>query len=169
MAPQAVEDNIVRKSIIGIKKENPLEKSIYKYEIFRRKVCEMQEGFKASAPERVAEFLRNIGLASEEQEHMVALTLDAKNKITGYYTVAIGTADNAAIHFRDVFRRAILLNSLGIILCHQHPSGECEPSSDDIRLTQGAKQAGEIIGIKLLDHVIVSETGYYSFVEKRII
>ena len=169
MAPPAVEDNIVRKSIIGIKKENHLEKSIYKYEIFRRKVCEMQEGFKASAPERVAEFLRNIGLASEEQEHLVALTLDAKNKITGYYTISIGTADNAVCHFRDLFRKAILLNSLGIILCHQHPSGECEPSGDDIRLTQGARQAGEILGIKLLDHIIVSDTGYYSFVEKRII
>ena len=147
-----------------------MEKSIYKYEIFRRKVCEMQEGFKASAPERVAEFLRGIGLASEEQEHLVALTLDAKNKVTGYYTVSIGTADYAVCHFRELFRKAIILNcTSGIILGHQHPSGDCDPSSDDIRLTQGAKQAGEIIGIKLLDHIIVSETGYYSFVEKRII
>jgi len=146
-----------------------LEKSIYKYEIFRRKVCEMQEGFKASAPERVAEFLRNIGLASEEQEHLVALTLDAKNKITGYYTVSIGTADFAVGTNRDLFRKSIILNSLGIILAHNHPSGECEPSSDDISLTRNAKQAGEIIGIKVLDHVIVSESGYYSFVEKRII
>ena len=132
------------------------DKCIYRYSLYREKVGELREGVSASAPEKVAEFMRSTGLASEEQEHLVAIALNAKNIITGYYTVSIGMADYAVAGNREIFRRAVVSNALGLIISHNHPSNDCEPSSDDIRLTESVKRAGEIIGIKLLDHVIVT-------------
>ena len=124
-----------------------------------------------SQPEKVADFLRTTGLASEEQEHIVAIILNPKNMVMGYYSVVIGLADMAYAHAREVFRYAIMLNasSSGLILAHNHPSGSCDPSNDDIRFTTAMKEAGDIIGIKIMDHVIVCERSYFSFREKNII
>lgn len=146
-------------------------KSIYRYTLNREKVSEVADGIYVTQPEKVAEFLRAIGLASQEQEHLVALIMNTKNMVVGYYTVVIGLVDTACAHSREVFRYAIMLNasSSGIILAHNHPSQNCEPSHDDVRMTSHMKNAGDIIGIKLLDHVIVSETSYFSFREKNLI
>ncbi|MCX6983449.1 MAG: JAB domain-containing protein [Lentisphaerae bacterium] len=97
--------------------------------------------------------------------------MNTKNMVVGYYTVVIGLADTAYAHPREVFRYAIMLNaaSSGIILCHNHPSGFCEPSQDDIRLTSSMREAGKIIDIKLIDHIIVSEKSYFSFREKNML
>ena len=146
-------------------------KSIYKYTLNREKVSELSDGIYMAQPEKVAEFLRAIGLASQEQEHIVALILNPKNMVVGYYAVVVGLADMAYAHSREVFRYAIMLNaaSSGIIMAHNHPSGVCDPSHDDIRLTTAMREAGKIIGINLLDHVIVCETSYFSFREKNLI
>ena len=146
-------------------------KSIYKYTLNREKISEVSDGIYMAQPEKVAEFLRAIGLASQEQEHLVALILNPKNMVVGYYTVVIGLVDMAYAHAREVFRYAIMLNagSSGIIIAHNHPSGVCDPSHDDIRLTTAMKDAGNIIGIKLLDHIIVGEKEYFSFREKNMI
>ena len=144
-------------------------KSIYKYSLNRQKVSELSDGIYMTQPEKVAEFLRAIGLASQEQEHIVALIMNPKNMVTGYYTVVIGLADIAYVHSRELYRQAIVLNATGLIMSHNHPSNHVEPSADDIRLTSSMKDAGNIIGIKLLDHIIVSETSYFSFREKNML
>ena len=144
-------------------------KSIYRYTLNREKISEVADGIYVSQPVKVAEFLRAIGMASQEQEHLVALIMNTKNMVVGYYTVVIGLVDTANMHSRELYRQAIVLNATGLIMSHNHPSGHVEPSADDIRLTSSMKDAGNIIGIKLLDHVIVSETSYFSFREKNMI
>ena len=145
------------------------ENAIYKYSLKREKVCAIREGGQLSGPEIVAEYIRATGIASEEQEHLITLVLDTKNQIRGYYTVVIGLADQAVAHVREVFRYAIIQNASAIIISHNHPSQHVEPSFDDVRLTTDMKDAAKIIGIKLLDHIIVSETSYFSFREKNIL
>lgn len=144
-------------------------KSIYRYTLNREKISEVADGIYASQPVKVAEFLRAIGLASQEQEHLVALIMNTKNMVVGYYAVVIGLVDTANMHSRELYRQAIVLNATGLIMSHNHPSGHVEPSADDIRMTSHMKEAGDIIGIKLLDHVIVSEISYFSFREKNLI
>jgi DNA repair protein RadC len=122
-----------------------------------------------SRPAEVAEFLRSIGLHEEEQEHLVALSLDTKNNVRGYTTVSIGLVDQALGHSREVFRNAILAGASGIIVAHQHPSGDPTPSADDLRLTRQLKQAGDIIGIRLLDHVILAGDRHLSFQEEGLL
>lgn len=144
-------------------------KSIYRYTLNREKISEVADGIYMTQPEKVAEFLRAIGLASQEQEHLVALIMNPKNMVVGYYTVVIGLVDTAYVHSRELFRQAIIMNATGLVMAHNHPSQHCEPSHDDVRITSHMKEAGDIIGIKLLDHIIVSETSYFSFREKNMI
>jgi len=144
-------------------------KSIYKYTLNREKVSEVSDGIYMTQPEKVAEFLRSMGLAQEEQEHLVVLTLNPGNAITGYYTVTIGLVNQAQAAGREVFRKAIVANATGIIMAHNHPSGRCDPSTDDIRLTSLMRDAGKVVDIPLLDHVIVCENSYFSFREKSIL
>ena len=137
--------------------------SVYRYTLKRQKVGGIREGELASGPAEVAEFLRSIGLHEQEQEHLVALSLDTKNHVRGYSTVSVGLADTSLGHPREVFRHAIMLGATGVVIGHQHPSGDPTPSADDLRITRQLKQAGEIIGIRLVDHVIIAGDKHLSF------
>lgn len=97
------------------------------------------------------------------QEHVLALLLDAKQRLLGVHTVAIGGATECAVEPACVFRCAILVGAAGIVLVHQHPSGDPTPSSDDVLLTRRIEDAGRVLGIPLLDHVVVAEGGFYGF------
>jgi len=145
------------------------EQSVYRYTLKREKTGCIREGTQLSAPAGVVEYIRATGIASKEQEHLITLVLDPKNNIRGYYIVVIGLADYAVAHAREIFRYAILNNASSIIIAHNHPSGNTEPSNDDVRLTANMKDAAKIIDIKLLDHIIISETSYFSFREKNMI
>jgi DNA repair protein RadC len=89
--------------------------------------------------------------------------LDARNHISTVELVAIGTLNTAYVHPRDTFRRAITEGSSAIIVAYNHPTGDVEPSDNDIRTTMQLHEAGEIVDIPLLDHLIVSLTKFYSF------
>lgn len=102
-----------------------------------------------------------------EKEVLVAFYLDSKNKIISREIVSIGTLNSTVTHPREIFRTAISRNANAIIIAHNHPSGSVEPSIEDIKVTEKLKNAGDIIGIKLLDHVIVFQDRYYSFTEGR--
>lgn len=108
----------------------------------------------SSAYEIVEEVL---GLSKKTQEHFVLLSLNTKNQIIGIHTLHIGTVDMSVVHSRDVFQRAILNNATNIMVCHNHPSGNTEPSRQDIDMTKRLKQGSEILGINLLDHIIVGD------------
>src|SRR5690606_3834022 len=98
-----------------------------------------------------------LALHEKPQEHFCILCLNTKNKIVGVHTISIGSLNSSIVHPREVFKAALLNNANAIICLHNHPSGDPEPSRDDIETTRQLVQAGEIIGIEVLDHIIIGE------------
>ena len=104
-------------------------------------------------------------LARLDRECVAVALLDGRHRMNAIHAVHFGTSSQSPVGMPDVFKAAILSNSNAIVLVHNHPSGELTPSRDDIELTQRIKEAGEILGIPLLDHVIVADSGYVSLRE----
>jgi DNA repair protein RadC len=100
-----------------------------------------------------------------DREEFVVLVLDAKNKLLGFHVVSVGSLTSSLVHPREVFKIAILGNAAAIILLHNHPSGDPLPSAEDLSITTRLCEVGEVLGIKVLDHVIIGEGRYVSFVE----
>ncbi len=98
-----------------------------------------------------------------EEERFKILLLDTKNRLIRDETVSVGTLNASLVHPREVFRSAIRASSAGVIVCHNHPTGDCRPSHEDRETTRRMKEAGELVGIRLLDHVIIGDGDYYSF------
>ena len=109
-------------------------------------------------------------LDGADREHFVILLLDTRNRVIGVNTVSIGTLNASMVHPREVFKPAILANAAAIIACHNHPSGDTTPSKEDMALTSRIKDAGALLGVPLLDHIIVGERqGYYSMKEWGVV
>lgn len=104
-------------------------------------------------------------IAFEEQENFVVIGVDIRNQLLGVERVAVGTAGAVDVHPRDIFRAAVRMNAVGIILAHNHPSGDPSPSDDDIELTKRAKSAGELLGIPVIDHLVIARSGFRSIAE----
>lgn len=110
-------------------------------------------------------FLENL-----DREQVIVCCLDNKNQPVSVSVVSTGTLNSSLIHPREVFKTAVLSNAASIILFHNHPSGDLEPSQEDITITTRIKEAGLILGIELLDHIIIGfHHNYYSFREKNLI
>lgn len=108
-----------------------------------------------------------------EKEYVRIYLLDSKLNVIHSENISEGTANSSIAHPRDIFKAAIKMNAISIILVHNHPSGDCSPSIQDIELTDKIKEAGKILGIKLNDHIIIGKNQYYSFnlsrkVEKNV-
>lgn len=108
-------------------------------------------------------------LDGEEQEVFLAFPLDVKNRVLGYVEVARGSVDSVGVDPRTVFRTAVLLGASAVIVVHNHPSGDPTPSAEDIALTGRLVDAGKILGIPVLDHVIVAGERTLSFAEKSML
>jgi len=104
-------------------------------------------------------------LRYKKKEYLFALLLDAKKKVIKKHLISKGILNASLIHPREVYKPAIVESAHSIILVHNHPSGESQPSERDIAITQNLLEAGELLGIKLNDHVIVGRSDYYSFKE----
>jgi DNA repair protein RadC len=104
-----------------------------------------------------------------KQEYFLAITLDGASRIITTRTVFIGTLNQSLVHPREVFADAICDRAAGIIIAHNHPSGTCEPSRADIQITQRLKEVAQLVGIELLDHVILTKVGYYSFSDEGVL
>jgi len=104
-----------------------------------------------------------------KKEHFVVLYLNAKNRVIKKETVSIGILNTSLVHPREVFEPAVAVSAANIILVHNHPSGDLEPSRDDVGLTERLISAGEIMGIEVLDHVIIGAKGFLSMKEKSFI
>ncbi|MFD1674162.1 JAB domain-containing protein [Alicyclobacillus fodiniaquatilis] len=100
-----------------------------------------------------------------DREHFVCLMLDTKHFVNAIHTVSIGSLDAAIVHPREVFKPAILANSSGIIVAHNHPSGQPAPSDEDIAVTHRLLDAGRILGIQVIDHIIVGDPSFTSLME----
>ena len=103
------------------------------------------------------------------KEYFMVISLDNRNKVIGIDTVSIGTLNSSLIHPRETFEVAIKNHAAGIIICHNHPSGELKPSEDDLIITQNLIKAGKLLGIEVSDHLIITKDGYYSFKERELI
>ena len=101
-------------------------------------------------------------LVNSDREMMLSIMLTGGNHLIGVETVYIGSINYITISPKDIFKSAILANACSIVLCHNHPSGELTPSNEDINITKNLFDAGELMGIKVLDHIIVSDKGYKS-------
>jgi len=101
-------------------------------------------------------------LRDEKQEHVILLLLNTKNRVIQQSTLTKGTLDASLLHPREVFREAIRHSASSIILAHNHPSGDPTPSSEDIQMTNRLHQAGQLLGIDLLDHVILGDGRWVS-------
>ncbi len=104
-----------------------------------------------------------------QKEHFRIILLDTKNQIISMEEISIGTLNASIVHPRDVFKIAIKRNSNSIILIHNHPSGDPTPSKEDINITNRLLEVGDLVGIKVLDHIIIGDNNYISFKEKNII
>ena len=101
-------------------------------------------------------------LKEKKKEYFIAVFLDSKNKIIKDEIISIGTLNSSLVHPREVFKEAIRNSANSIILLHNHPSGDCGPSPEDKATTEKLKDAGEIVGIKLLDHLIIGKNRWVS-------
>lgn len=119
-----------------------------------------------TSPEQVFDtfsFLRR-----ETKEYFFAIHLDGKNRICCVDEVSVGSLNQSIVHPREVFKTALLSSAASLILVHNHPTGDPTPSSEDIAITRRLKEAGEIIGVKLLDHIIIGDS-FVSFVERGLL
>ncbi|MCA9407432.1 MAG: JAB domain-containing protein [Candidatus Omnitrophica bacterium] len=111
----------------------------------------------------LGEILKSEDPLDQEKEHFWAIGLDAQNHIKYIDLVHLGAINQCPCHVMEIYRRACIKGIVSLIVAHNHPSGNPQPSREDIRATEKLKQAGDILGIKLLDHVIIADNSYYSF------
>ena len=104
-----------------------------------------------------------------KKEHFVALYINARNKLIHRDLVSVGTLNANLVHPREVFEPAIARSSVQVIVAHNHPSGDPEPSEDDLAITRKLVEGGKLLGIELIDHIIITKTGYLSFKDKKLI
>jgi len=115
-------------------------------------------------PELAAAIFRR-ALGRREQEVFAVALLDARQKVIDVMGVAVGTLSNVQVHPRDVFREAIRRGTHSVIIAHNHPSGDAEPSRADVELTRRMMEAGRLVGIPVLDHLVVTPRDYASFAQ----
>ena len=107
-------------------------------------------------------------LEHETREHFIALHLDSKNTIICFDRVSIGSLNAAVIHPRELFKSVLLSSAAAVILVHVHPSGDPTPSREDLELTGRLKECGELLGVKVLDHIIVGHDCYVSLADRGL-
>lgn len=123
---------------------------------------------KVTSPQDIADIFIPF-LKDEIKEKFLVVCLNSANKIIRYETISIGSLNSSVVHPREVFKAAIENNSASIILIHNHPSGNPEPSNEDISITRKIVESGKIMDIPVFDHIIIAGNIHTSFVEKRLI
>lgn len=126
------------------------------------------ERFIIKSPVDVSEFVRK-ELGKSSREHFLVIGLNTKNEVLFTYVAFIGSLNATIIHPREIFQVAVLNSCARIIVAHNHPSGDISPSYEDRDVTNRLVQAGEILGISLLDHIIVTQDNEFSFKENNYI
>jgi len=140
------------------------------FELSRRILSQSKWLFKMkiTSPQDIAEIFIPI-LRDEIKEKFIVVCLNSANRIIKYETISIGNLNSSVVHPREIFKVAIDNPSASIILIHNHPSGNPEPSNEDIRITKKIVESGKILDIPVFDHLIIAGETYTSFIEKRLI
>jgi len=166
-------DKIAELSLSELEKEfrNPVKamKINAMFEIFRRTNKLMKKGFKMQIKTASDVYQYYVDeLQNKTKEYFYALFLDTKNRILKEELVSIGTLNESLIHPRELFNSAVQASCNSVIIVHNHPSGDCVPSDSDKEVTKVLVEAGDIMGIKVLDHVIIGKEGFMSLKESGV-
>lgn len=132
------------------------------FELSRRRLCPGQR--KITYPSDVVPIISHF--ADRNQEHFLCLALNGAHEVLNIRVVSMGLLNRTIVHPREVFADPLKDRAAAVVVAHNHPSGNVEPSREDRQITTRLKEAGEMLGIQLLDHIIFSVRGYYSFLEK---
>ena len=140
------------------------------FEISRRILSQAKwfSNQKVTSPQEIADIFIPI-LRDDTKERFIVVCLNSSNKIIKHETISIGNLNSSVVHPREIFKVAIDCSSASIILIHNHPSGNPEPSNEDIRITKKVVESGKILDIPVFDHLIIAGDTFTSFVEKRLI
>ena len=134
----------------------------------RLEVC--GQGDRTAASDDVMRIVRPIFAELDaDKEHFVLLALNNKNRINGYKLISTGTLTASLIRPGDVYRAALHLAAAAVVFVHNHPSGDPAPSQEDLEITRRLKECGEILAIRVLDHVILGADHYYSFSDRGLL
>lgn len=136
-----------------------------------RKETYLADGRKSyTSPDEVSKFIYSaLKIDRCADEYTYCMCLNSKGRLVGLFEASHGTVNGAILSPREVFQKALLLGAVSIILTHNHPSGDPTPSENDISITNKIKKSGELIDIKLLDHIIVAKDGWLSMKSTGII
>lgn len=126
------------------------------------------ERIKISSPDDAAMLMME-EMRYLQKEYFKILLLDTKNNVKKISEISVGSLNSSIVHPREVFKEAVINSCSSIILVHNHPSGEAQPSHEDIVLTNRLDECGKLIGIKVLDHVVIGDGVYFSFKEEGLI
>ncbi len=150
---------------IGLAKAAQIKAS---FELGRREDLEPElKNFDIKDPEAVVKAIR-ASIKDKAKEHFKLILLNPRNKIIGISTISVGTLNASLVHPREVFKDAIVHSAASVVLAHNHPSGDPEPSEDDLTITKRLTESGKILGIEVLDHIVVVKNGFFSFKEKGL-
>ena len=147
---------------IGLAKASQILAS---FELARRYI--VKESVKISEAKELLPMLADI--ADKQQEYFVCISLNGANEVIEKRIVTVGLLNKTQVHPREVFADVITDRAASVILSHNHPSGELSPSNSDLKIHEQLAEAGKILGITVLDHIIISKKGYYSFQEHGLI
>lgn len=166
--------NLSTKSLAILQKVNGIKKDkaitlLAAFEIGKRIAIQSKwvSNEKITSPEMIANYFIPI-LANELKEKFYVVCLNTANKIIKFEEISTGNLDSSVVHPREVFKVAIENNSKSIIVIHNHPSGNTEPSEEDIQITKKLIESGKILDIPVVDHIIIAGNTYTSFIERKL-
>ncbi len=140
---------------------------VYSREVIRENMPAYITTDRFNSPQQVFEMFKD--LVIETKEHFLCLHLDGKNRIICLDRVSVGSLNQSVVHVREVLKSALLSSAAGTLLIHNHPTGDPSPSPDDIIITNRLKEAGLLISIPVIDHIIIGDGQYVSFVERGLL
>jgi len=142
-------------------------KPVFSREVVRESMPSYITTNRFTSPRQIYELFSD--LVQESKEHFMALHLDGKNRIVCFDRVSVGSLNQSIVHPREVFKSAILSSAAALILVHNHPTGDPTPSAEDLAITRRLSEVGDLVGIRVLDHVIVGDGEYLSFAERGLL
>jgi DNA repair protein RadC len=137
------------------------------FELGRRYYAAADSPAKVTKPEDILPLVPDLG--AKRQEHFICITLNGAGEVLGNRVITVGLLNHSLVHPREVFADAITDRAASVICVHNHPSGSLEPSSQDIAITRQLKEAGALVGIPLIDHIIITRTGHTSLRERGLL
>jgi DNA repair protein RadC len=142
----------------------------YSLRLVKEKAAEYDAPKYVKTSEDIVRVCREVmGLHEQAEENLVCFDLNTKNAIVAIRVVSIGTINSSLVHPREVFKGALMSNANSVIIAHNHPSGEVEPSAADHIVTRQIWKAGELLQVQLLDHVVIGHDGYYSYLDSGVL